>query len=121
MPVRLISLKDVPEEELEELRDLLRTNNISYYETTGGNWGISVPAIWLHHKKQLEHARSLLERYQTERFARVRDEYEALKREGKNRTIIDEIRDNPGRFIVYLMIAALIIYLSIKPFTDIGK
>ena len=119
--VRLISLKDVPDEEVEELRDLLRINHISYYETTGGNWGISVPAIWLHHNEQLQQARSLIDQYQAERFARARGEYEALKREGKNRTIIDVIREDPGRFIAYLVVAGVIIYLSIKPFLDIGK
>ncbi len=121
MPAKLINLRDVPEDEAQELRELLQNNNIRFYETSAGNWRFSVPAIWLHDKNQLQRARTLIEKYQAERFARARGEYEALQREGKNKTLIDEIMENPGRFTIYLISAALIIYLSIKPFTDIGK
>lgn len=121
MPVRLISLKGVLDDEAEELRALLHVNKIEYYETSGGNWGISTPAIWLHDKRQLERARTLIEKYQAERFSRVRGEYEALKRAGKSKTIIDAIKENPGQFIIYIIFVVFIIYLSFKPFIDIGK
>ena len=120
MHVRLISLKDVAEDEACELRDLLRANEIDFYETPAGRWGISMPAIWLRDEHQLERATTLIKRYQQERFSRARSEYEKLKSEGKNRTIVDEIKENPVRFILYLIIAALIVYLSIKPFSEIG-
>lgn len=109
------------DDEAQELRKLLRANEVDCYETSGGNWGISAPAIWLHDKSQLEKARTLVEQYQAERFSRARGEHEARKRAGENRTIMDAIKEDPGRFIVYLLIVMFIIYLSIKPFTDIGK
>lgn len=121
VPVRLISLKGMPDDELRELRDLLHANDIDFYETPAGNWGISLPAVWLHDKSQLQLARRLVEQYQTDRFSRARNDYEALKREGKNRTLVDEFKDNPGRLVAYIVAAALIIYLSVKPFVDLGK
>lgn len=121
MSVQLINLRGVPDDEAEELRELLKTNEIDYYETPAGRWGVSMPAIWLHDSNQLEKAKLLVGKYENERFARVRSEYEALKREGKHRTIIDEIKENPLRVVIYLAIIVVVIYLSTKPFIDIGR
>ena len=121
MPVRLFDLRGVPDDEVEELRALLTTNKIDFYETSAGNWGISVPAIWLHDRRQLEGAKQLIAQYQEERFTRARDEYDQLKQEGKNRTILDEVKEDPVRFIFYLAVIAFILILSIKPFMDLGK
>lgn len=121
MPVQLFRLRGVPDDEAEEIRELLSTNKIDYYETPGGNWGISMPAIWLKDESQLHEAQLLIQKYQGERLARVRDEYERFNREGKNKSIIDVIKQNPVRFIVYLAAIIAVIYLSTVPFIDFGK
>lgn len=121
MPVRLIDLRNVLDDEAEELRRLLCDNGIEYYETSAGNWGISVPAIWLHDDSQLESARRLVAAYQDARFARARDEYDRLKRAGRQPTLVDRIRDDPLQFVLYLAAIAVVLYLSIKPFTEIGR
>ncbi len=121
MPTKLFALNGVPDDEAEEVRALLIAGGIDFYETSAGNWGISSPAIWLNDEIQLEKARSLIDVYQRERLVRVREEYAQLQRAGRQRTIIDVIRENPLRFIVYLAVIAAIIYFSTKPFMDIGK
>ena len=121
MAVQLMDLRGVLDDEAEELRALLMENKIDYYETPAGNWGISMPAFWLNDESQLKKATLLIENYQRERFVRVRHEYEQRKREGKNRTIIDELKKNPVRVIVYLAIVAVIIYFSTRPFVDFGN
>lgn len=121
MAVKLFAMNGVPDDEAEEVRELLASNGIDYYETSAGNWGISVAAIWLRDESQHQQARSLIEEYQRERFARAREEYAHLLRDGKRRTIIDVIRENPVRFIVYLAAIAAVAYLSTKPFMDIGN
>jgi hypothetical protein len=121
MPVQLFRLRGVPDDEAEEIRELLSTNEIDYYETPAGNWGISMPAIWLNDESQLHRAQLLIEKYQGERLARVRDEYERFNREGKNKSIIDVIKQNPVRFMVYLAAIIAVIYLSTVPFIDFGK
>lgn len=121
MSVLLVKLRGVPDDEAEELRELLTTNQIDHYETRAGNWGISMPAIWLKDSNQLQEARSLVEEYQAERFAKARDECEQLKKEGQNRSFIDEVRENPVRILAYLAAIAVVVYLSTKPFMDIGK
>jgi hypothetical protein len=121
MPVKLFSLHNVPDDEAEEVRELLRGNEIDFYETPAGNWGISVPSIWLHDENQQEKAKALIDDYQKERLSRVREEYAQLGRTGRHRTMGDMIRENPLRFVVYLAAIAALLYLSTKPFMDIGK
>jgi hypothetical protein len=121
MPAKLFSLHNVPDDEAEEVRELLRSNEIEFYETPAGNWGVSVPWIWLHNGNELEKAKALLDNYQKERLKRVREEYAQFVQTGRRRTIVDVIRENPLRFVVYLAAIAAVLYLSTKPFMDIGK
>lgn len=121
MPTKLFALNGVPDDEVEDVRALLTAGEIDFYETPAGNWGISSPAIWLNDESQLEQARSLIDVYQRERLVRVRDEYAQLQRAGRQRTIIDVIKENPLRFIVYLAAIIAIVYFSTTPFMDIGK
>lgn len=121
MAIKLFAMNGVPDDEAEEVRELLASNGIDFYETSAGNWGISAAAIWLRDDSHHQQARALIEEYQQERRARVQEEYARLRREGKHRTVLDVIRENPVRFIVYLAVIAAVAYLSTKPFMDIGK
>lgn len=121
MPAKLFSLHNVPDDEAEEVRELLRSHEIDFYETPAGNWGISVPYIWLQDENELEKAKALISDYQQERLIRAREEYAQLVQTGKRRTISDVIRENPLRFVVYLAAIAAVLYFSTKPFINIGK
>lgn len=121
MSALLFSLRSVPEDEAEDVRRLLASNGIEFYETPAGRWGISAPAIWLQDKNELQRAKSLIEAYQKERFIRHRQEFESLKRQGKNKTILDAIAENPLRFVFYLAVIAVVLYLSILPFFRLGR
>jgi len=122
MSVQLFKLRNVPDDEAEEIRQLLKENNIEFYETPAGNWGISMPALWLNdaNAHKLDRAKALIETYQEERAVRKRAEYEQLKREGKDRTIFDVIRERPLEVLFYLLIASLVLYFSTKPFLDLA-
>jgi hypothetical protein len=120
MPVLLFSLRGVPDDEAGEIRELLASNGISFYETSSGPWGTSAPGLWLQDADALSRARSLIDAYQVERFRRQRALYEQLEREGKSRTVMDIFREGPIRFILYLAIVAVVLYFSIKPFLSLG-
>lgn len=62
----------------------------------------------------------MLEAYQKERFAKGRQEFESLKQQGKHRTIVHTIAENPLRFVFYLAVIAVVLYLSIVPFFRLG-
>jgi len=121
MAVKLISLRNLPEDEIEEIRDLLEQNNVSFYETPGGNWGISMPAFWLNDEAALDHCKSLLETYQQQRYERVHEEYLQSKQRGEIDTVFDRIKQQPFKVIVYLAFLFLILYVSTMPFVDLGK
>lgn len=116
----LFSLRNVPEDEADDVREILEDNHIDFYETSAGNWGISVPAIWLQDKTEYKRAKALIDAYEKERFIQQRAIYEQLKREGQHRTFLDIIKENPLRFILYIIIIFLLLYFSTRPFINLG-
>jgi hypothetical protein len=119
MATQLVKLRHVPADELEEIHALMEANDIDVYETTAGNWGISLPALWLRHDDQLPQAKALLDAYAEERFHRMRSEYQALKDAGKARTFLDIARENPVRYIAYIAMIGVLVYISLVPFLAI--
>tara|TARA_R100001377_G_scaffold69207_2_gene44512 strand:+ start:1097 stop:1456 length:360 start_codon:yes stop_codon:yes gene_type:complete len=112
----LFRLRNVPEDEAEEVRQLLEEHDIETYETDAGNWGISLPAIWLESDEQFERAKSLLDDYQCARATRVRAEYEQLRSQGEHPSLLDRLREQPLPFVAYCAAIGVILYLSISSF-----
>ncbi len=121
MAVQLFRLRGVPDDEAEDVRQLLTENEIDFYETPSDSWGVSMPAIWLRDEAQFDRARSLLDDYQQRRATAAREERARLKRQGKERSLLDEIREDPMRFVVYAGIALVVLYFSTRPFLDFGS
>lgn len=118
MAVLIFKLRGAPEDEADDIRQLLDENHFDWYETSAGNWGISMPGIWLSDDSQKDRAQELIKDYQVDRYIRVRGEYEQLKREGKHRKFMDIIKEDPGKFALYLIGITAILYFSVKPFAD---
>jgi len=121
MAEQLFILRGVPDDEADEIRTLLQENAIDFYETPAGNWGISMPAIWLRDTTQLLNAKRLIAEYQMQRQIRIRREYAALKQAGAQRTLWRSLLDNPVRFIVYLAISLALLYFSVRPFFNFAN
>ena len=116
MSERLFNLRGVPDDELEDLRRLLKEQGVDFYETPAGNWGISSPAIWVSEAGARERARDLIDDYQRRRAEQARSEWEQQCREGRAESLFDRVRREPGRVLVYLGVIAVVLYFSIKPF-----
>ncbi|MBL1274880.1 MAG: hypothetical protein COB30_002220 [Ectothiorhodospiraceae bacterium] len=121
MAVRLFPLRNVPDDEADDVRELLTDHQIEFYETFGGNWGVSMPAIWLRDNSQLQDAKALIAEYQTERTQQQRAIYKQLKNEGKHRTFWDMLQEEPLKIIAYISIVFAILYFSTKPFLSLGE
>lgn len=121
MSVLLFKLRHVPDDEANDIRGLLESNNLDYYETSEGNWGISTAAIWLKNRDDLEKAKSLIDIYQQERGHNQREAYFKLKNSGQQKTILDVIKENPYRFIAYITFIFFLLYFSIKPFISLHQ
>jgi hypothetical protein len=106
MAILLMNLRNVPDDEADEIRALLEQHRIDFYETQPNRWGISAGGIWLRDEAQLEEAKRLLAQYQEQRVIRARQE--------------PLPRKHPLQVVIYLAVVALILYLSIKPFLDLG-
>ena len=120
MAIQLIRLRGVPDDEAEEIRALLTEQSIDFYETPAGNWGISMPGLWLNDESQLLRANALIDDYQQQRMLSVRSAYQQQKQAGNHKTLLDSLLENPLRFMVYLTIVIALIYFSVKPFIALG-
>lgn len=120
MPILLFRLNRVPEDEAEEVRELLSRNGIDYYETHAGRWGISVAGIWLKDASQLDTAQRLLDEYQRERTARARELHEARRRAGEHETLAGRIMRQPVVSLLYLLAILLVLYFTLMPFLSWG-
>ncbi len=117
----LFKLRNVPDDEAEEVRELLANHHIDYYETSAGNWGVSMPALWVKDDNQFREAKKLFDAYQEARSIRVREEYVRLKCEGRNKTVLDSMRENPVLFVAYILIVLTLLYLPFKLIMELAK
>ena len=120
MAYLLFSLRGVPEEEAFEIRDLLNHHDIDFYETNAGNWGFSMPAIWLRDELQLDQAQHLLQGYHRARYQLQREIYLAKKAKGDHTTLWQSFQQSPLIFSGYLLAIGLILYVSIKLLFEFG-
>ena len=119
MSVLLFRLNDVSDEEAQEVRELLTANELDFYETDAGRFGISVAALWLKDEAQTELARQLLQNYQRQRTQRMRAERRQAIRDGTEPGIAERIKQAPVFFIAIVICIGIILYLSLAPFLTI--
>lgn len=105
MPHLLFNLRYVPEDEAEEVRELLQRHGIAFYETPPNRWGISAGGIWLPDGEDPARAHALLDGYQHERAQRLHPPPPPKP---------------PLVILAYLAVIALILYFSLVPFFSFG-
>jgi hypothetical protein len=109
MPTLLLNLRNVPDDEADEVRALLDAHAIEWYETRPSPWGISSGGIWARHDDQAALARAQLALYQQQRALRAREEREAAIREGRVESAWTGIRRRPLHAL--LVLAGIIVML----------
>ena len=120
MSVLLFSLRNVPDDEADAIRTLLRGNDIDFFETSAGNWGISAPGIWLKDATRHERAKALLEEFQQSWTKEQKEKFRQLAQNGEIYTAFDHLKQNPLKVIIYIVFTLFILYVSIKPFVNFG-
>lgn len=116
MAILLFRLRGVPDDEAADVRQLLQDHGIDFYETTAGNWGISMPGIWLRDKSRLDDARQILATYQQQRQREAQADYELARARGERRNMFTMVVEAPLKVALLLAALLLILYLSIMPF-----
>ena len=99
MSIRLFSLNGINDDDADGIREVLRANNIVFYETPHGNWGFSMAAIWLPDESQLLAAKDALKAYLKEQH---NENYQNFLIDNVNRTTLQKILHNPKVFALYL-------------------
>lgn len=121
MPKFIFNLKSVPYDEADDVKNLLAENNIEFFESPPGNWGVSVHALWLQDDAQRVQAKQLIKEYQLQRSEQLRLEIQQKRENGELETFLQRILSQPIQFIGMAAIIFLILYVSIMPFLEIGK
>ena len=116
MPHLLLKLNSVPEDELIDVRRLLDENDINYYETDAGRFGISLAAIWLPDSVDPERATELLDRYQEQRYQQAREIYEQQQRDGTAETFLLKALRSPIRTVIYIAAILAVLFFTVMPF-----
>ncbi len=121
MSALLFKLRNVPDDEAEDIRQLLDKNHIEYYETTAGNWGISMPAIWVQHDDDLAKAKSLLSDYQQNRAATARQAYNEMQTSGTAPSWFSRLKAKPLATAGIILFCLFVLYVMISPFVRLAQ
>ena len=116
MSVLLMNLRNVPDDEVDEVRAMLDARRIAFYETRPSIWGVSAGGIWVTEDPDFADARRAMDDYQQQRSARARAEYAAAKRAGTAETFVTMLRAEPARVVMSLLGILFVLGLMTLPF-----
>ena len=91
----LLNLRNVPDDEADEVRGWLKDSGIEFYETTPSSWGISSGGIWIREDAQIVRAKALMAEYQAQRRQRALADRDAARRDGSAETFGGLLRQRP--------------------------
>lgn len=112
----LLNMRQVPEDEADEVRAMLREARLEFYETQPSRWGISYGGIWITEDADMVEAKRLMAAYQSARRDRARAERAIELRDGTAETFADVFRREPLRVVLTgLGILAMLALLALVP------
>ena len=111
----LLNLRNVPDDEADDVRALLDAGGIAYYETKPGPWNISVGGIWVREDADIAEAKRLMADYQQQRGERARAEHAAAVRDGTAETFWSVLRAEPARVLLSVLGILLALALVALP------
>ena len=113
MAMLIFRLKYVPDEEADDIRQLLTDHDIPFYETSAGRWQVSLAGLWVKDKEQALQARALIKADQIERAKDM-----ALPSFGQwILGYLQHARQNPVESLFTLLAIVLILGVTLVPFT----
>jgi hypothetical protein len=114
MATLLLNLRDVPDDEADDVRRFLDSGGIGYYETPPSLWG-TAGAIWIRDDGDAAAAKRLMAEYQYQRQARARAERVEAERNGTAPTFVAVLRTQPLRVALTVIGIALLLGLTAVP------
>lgn len=113
MPKLLLNLRNVPDDEADDVRALLESNRIAFYETKGSPWGISAGGIWVQDDDRVGEAKALMATYQVQRREHALAARAEARRDGTEETFFKALRRNPWQMLGLLALMAFIVAFTL--------
>lgn len=115
MPRLLLNLRHVPDDEIDDVRDLMEAHNIECYDTPPGPFGITAGGIWLKNPDDYPRARELMDGYQRERAERARADLEAARERGEADTLRSSVRRHPLKTALVVLGSIFVLMVLFSP------
>lgn len=119
MPTLVFRLRNVPEDEANDIRAIMDDSELDWYETSAGNWGIAMPAIWVKNDEDTPKARELINHYQSHRQSAQRNDYLNAVETGTAPSLSRRIREQPLKVAGILLFCLFILYVTLNPFLQL--
>lgn len=116
MAALLFRLNQVPEDEQDDIRQLLDEGGFDVYETSAGFFGLGVAAIWLRDRDQLTQAQALIDGYQEKRAEKMQQDYQQRLASGEEASFWEYSIHHPLRLLGVIAVVALVLALMLLPF-----
>lgn len=111
----LLNLRHVPDDEADDVRAMLDSHRVAYYETPPSMFGISAGGIFVRDDGDIGEAKRLMADYQAGRRDRARAEYAASLRDGTAETFWTLLRAQPLRMVFGVLAILLMLALVALP------
>lgn len=117
-----MSLRDVPDDEADEVRELLLREGLRFYEQSPGALGLSAGGFWLLDAADYPRARALLDDYQRQRAERARAEWARARAEGRAPGLRQAFAERPAAMLLALLgIGGVLLVLLWLPWALLGR
>lgn len=116
MAKRLLNLRNVPADEVDEVCALLEEHKIAFYVIEPSMWGINGGGIWIEDDAQADRAKQAMGEYQLQRQTRARADYAAAKEAGTAETFESQLRTRPLQVIAAVIGIVIALALIALPY-----
>lgn len=120
MPRLLLNLRDVPDDEIDDVLALMAGHDIECYETPRGPFGITAGALWLRRAADYPRARELMDQYQHERTERARARRQEVALRGDADTLWSYARRHPLRVVLVLAGSLFVLMVLFAPLIELA-
>ena len=115
MAVRLMPLREVPEDELDGVESVLDAAGIEHYQTPPGLFGLSPAALWIRDPADEAEARRLLADFQLRRASEARAAWESAREAGEVPSVWVALRQRPWHALGLLILVLGVLFALSLP------
>jgi hypothetical protein len=115
----LFKLQGVPEDEIQQVRELCESLELDIYETEAGRWQIGIAAIWLKDDSQYSLAREALDEYHAQRYQDAQQDRQQVEQLSLVQGLYVKFKQDPQGFSLSLIAISIVIGFSLYPFLNL--